>query len=197
VDKAWKLKADLTAEELSSLPSSSCGKQVADVSLPSSSHVQRLDELEFSVDSLRHDMIDMWSSFQSQQNETHELLAMVNQKVNQMFYLSALSFTATGSIMPISEDAEKFARERAGNVLLNCERVVRDRPLVRPTHTEPTILTIEEYEVVKRYRDRETQRKLDEMLKDRVFADAHERWKNRCEEEVKYKRYHGACWYNR
>jgi len=198
-DGTWKLRQDLNATEMAALPSSSKGKQPVDVPTASSSSLSalnsRLDEFEFSLDHVRQELIDLRSDFDKRIDSTHELLAIVHQKVNQLFYLSALNFTATGSIMPISEDAEKHTRERAANVLLNCERKVRDQPILRPTHTEPTVLTVEEYGVVKRYRDAEAKRRVDAMMKDKVFADAHNRWKEKAWEDVRQQQ--AKYWYDR
>uniref|UniRef100_A0A803LMT7 Uncharacterized protein n=1 Tax=Chenopodium quinoa TaxID=63459 RepID=A0A803LMT7_CHEQI len=161
-DGSWKLRSDLTPEEASALPSSlSEGKGIANSSTSSS----RLDALEFGLDDLRRDIHDRDSKL----DQTHELLAIVNAKVNQLFHLSALTFTATA-------------------VLCLFMRMLLSMPgknLPIPQVSEPNIITVEEYGVVKKYRQEE-QRKLDEMQRDKTMREAHRRWANRAQADVSF-----------
>lgn len=200
-DGTWKLRSELSSDEMSALPPSmSKGKEKAPANPPlSSSRLDalesrldglhsRLDALEFCQDENRRDMMLEIQDQAKKLDQTHELLAIVNAKINQMFYLNALTYTATGSIMPLHEDAAQQAREKSANVLLNCVRSVKDRPILRPQQTEPTIITVEEYGVVKKYREAEEQRRIDEMMKDKVFAEAHGRWCKKARDDVRFKR---------
>ena len=75
------------------------------------------------LDSVRMDLQDLRNELTDKLDQTHELLAITHMKINQMFLLNTLTFTATGSIMPLSEDAAEHTREKAKNVMMNCESV--------------------------------------------------------------------------
>lgn len=139
---------------------------------------QRIQYLEAEVDALRKDLNTARADIVDRQDDTHEKLLMVNEKLNQLIFLTSLSHRATTSIMPLDEDAVQHIQEVCQNVVINCERKILKRCILRPTVLEPSILTVEEYGLVKKYRS-EQEKIRAKMMANHTVLKARNRWREK------------------
>lgn len=139
---------------------------------------ERVECLETEVDALRRDLNAARADIVDRQDNTHERIMMMDEKLNQLLFLSALSHRATTSIMPLDADAVDHIQEVCKNVVLNCERKILKRFILRPLFPEPSVLTVEEYGLVKKWRD-EDSRRLAQMWANHHVLNAKNRWRQK------------------
>ena len=139
---------------------------------------QRIQDLEAEVDALRKDLNTARADIVDRQDDTHEKLLMVNEKLNQLLFLTSLSHRATTSILPLDEDAVEHIQEVCQNVVINCERKILKRGILRPNVPEPSVLTVEEYGIVKKYRS-EQEKLRAKMMANHKVSQAKDRWREK------------------